>query len=649
MMRKVFSATLLSLAINHGQGQMGCMETFGEIFDNEIDRDPSQPATYELCENTLIEPGKIDPQTGMLEFGDTPLTLRANAHVKCGPDGGSAGNCTVDGSGSFAIFVVPHVNWGAMAIGNITFEGLTFSFWTLEGQRPILISGTDGSVTFKDCIFENNVADPLFVLDQVDFTIQPPPGPSSPNQRSLVNSRASTNTPYYWCYGPECENRHRWLQSAPQVDSRDDSSITSERKLQEEIVMSYTFDGCKFADNSPVKQARSQNGLALVSMRRSDPMGSLNELASKNTKFVFINNEFVGNNFNIQDDDAGYRAIIDHRSIGDLIMKNNCFVDSTARSYGLVLKQRQAKLINENNYLDEKQVGLDCPFVANVYENYTLARCGGQAKAVDCGEVEAPAPAPTDGGGFFGCFSADATCEVKGMGQVLMRDISLGDKVLVDTHKYEPVYSFGHRSPFMETIFLRISTVSHQLVITGDHMVFLENGESVPASHVQINDKLQLAENESELVTDIETIKKRGAYAPFTASGTIIINGVKTSTFVAFQDSKTLVLSGVDTSISFQFIAHTFELPHRLWCHYLSDCLEEHYTADGISTWVALPHTFSLWFLKQNDFVTIVLAVPFLLFLGILGNLHAVLLAMIATATIFTISRSRLSFSVKMT
>ena len=69
----------------------------------------------------------------------------------------------------------------------------------------------------------------------------------------------------------------------------------------------------------------------------------------------------------------------------------------------------------------------------NINSQYEFIRCGGKAKATECGANDA---APVDGGGFFACFPADATCEVEGVGKVLMKDISFGDKVLVDSNKF---------------------------------------------------------------------------------------------------------------------------------------------------------------------------------------------------------------------
>lgn len=191
-----------------------------------------------------------------------------------------------------------------------------------------------------------------------------------------------------------------------------------------------------------------------------------------------------------------------------------------------------------------------------------------------------------------------------------MQDVKLGDKVLVDGDKYEPVYSFGHYDKKSQTEYLRIVTTGRPLEISKDHMLFVSGGRAVPAGSVKIGDKLELAGGERVTVRSVRIVKKKGAYAPFTPSGTIIINQHKASSFVAFQDSETLKIAGIDTGVSFQFCAHAFEAPHRLWCKYFSTCTTEEYTEEGISTWVAWGHTLFLWFFKQNQVVMFLLFIP---------------------------------------
>ena len=99
-----------------------------------------------------------------------------------------------------------------------------------------------------------------------------------------------------------------------------------------------------------------------------------------------------------------------------------------------------------------------------------------------------------------------------------------------------------------------------------------------------------LADGELATVRAVRLVQKQGAYAPFTASGTVIVNGVKAFSFIAVQESETLQAAGIDTGLALQFLAYTFEMPHRMWFQYFSACTEEHYATEGISLSADLPH-----------------------------------------------------------
>ena len=287
-------------------------------------------------------------------------------------------------------------------------------------------------------------------------------------------------------------------------------------------------------------------------------------------------------------------------------MKNNCFLNNTARGFGVVTVQSGASLINQDNYIEEqKQSDLNCEFIARLDQLYDQKGCGTNATANMC-----LATPPTVVGV---CFPGDATCQVEGQGQVLMKNLKLGDKVLVQGGKYEPVYSFGHHAQEVEALYLKfVTTAARSLELTKEHMVFIEGGRSVPASHVKVGDKLVLADGELATVRAVRLVQKQGAYAPFTASGTVIVNGVKASSFIAFQDSETLQVAGIDTGLTFQFLAYNFEMPHRMWCQYFSACTEEHYTTEGVSVWVDLPHKAALWYVDVNSSMVMTMAIGFL-------------------------------------
>jgi len=206
----------------------------------------------------------------------------------------------------------------------------------------------------------------------------------------------------------------------------------------------------------------------------------------------------------------------------------------------------------------------------------------------------------------------------KNKGTVKMTDLQLGDEILVDeSGVFEPIYSFGHRDRLSLGEFLQISTdknVLDPLELSETHMVSAGR-RFLPASMVQIGDKLTMAGGEEARVTSIKKVVQKGLYAPFTSSGTLFVNGVKASSYVSFQDSEVLKIGNYRTPLSFQGLAQTFQLPHRMTCHYLT-CLTEDYTTTGISQWVYRPLLFTHWWLRQNGvimFWVLLLVLPFLL------------------------------------
>ena len=126
----------------------------------------------------------------------------------------------------------------------------------------------------------------------------------------------------------------------------------------------------------------------------------------------------------------------------------------------------------------------------------------------------------------------------------------------------------------------------------------------------------------------------------------MIVNAIEASSFIAFQSSETLKIAGVETGLTFQFIANTFEVPNRMWCNYVSSCVEETYTSEGISTWVNVSYKMALWFFDQGLFVTILVALPLLFDFALLANPIAILTALIG-ALIVVASRYAFNFCLR--
>lgn len=214
-----------------------------------------------------------------------------------------------------------------------------------------------------------------------------------------------------------------------------------------------------------------------------------------------------------------------------------------------------------------------------------------QDDCCDCSTGEPIDPTPAPPTAF--CFPSHATVQLATGAHVPLDSVEIGTVVHVGDNEYEPIYSFGHYDPkIVANDYIKLSTASAKsLILSPQHMVWTCNHATfVPAAHVKIGDEL-LYDGDGGGCTTVTSIESdltfRGALAPFTPSGALVVNGVKVSSFVALDDS-------IPYPHAF---AHAFEFPHRIMCHYLASCPQETYTDDGVSTWVAEPLVWSQWIL----------------------------------------------------
>lgn len=235
--------------------------------------------------------------------------------------------------------------------------------------------------------------------------------------------------------------------------------------------------------------------------------------------------------------------------------------------------------------------------------------------------TSAPAtPAPTDAPeGFFGCFSGASTVHVQDAGVVSMDQLQIGDMVLTKGNKYEPVYSFGHHKIDRRAEFLRIFSAGTDkpTEVSREHLLLSvgptgNKGVWIPAEMLKVGDMLFKGGDSGSLVaiTKIRTATLQGVFAPFTKSGTVVVNGIVASSYIGYQQSEYLMIGEWTTPFSFQWLAHTFESGHRLACNYAVDCQKETYTDDGVSHWVDTPHQATRWLLQQHAVTMVAYLVP---------------------------------------
>jgi hypothetical protein len=180
---------------------------------------------------------------------------------------------------------------------------------------------------------------------------------------------------------------------------------------------------------------------------------------------------------------------------------------------------------------------------------------------------------PSGNPGASSCFSPLNTVEVLGKGLVAIGSLRIGDYVRASGGKYSRVYSFSHLDRELQGDYLQIHTkgLETPLEISPEHMVFIEN-IALRASQVKVGDKLS-----ESYVTKVIRVNRRGAYAPVTESGDLVVSGVLVSSYVALLDN---------SPINQHTAAHAVFALHRLVCSFnFGFCENETYT-NGRSDWI---------------------------------------------------------------
>lgn len=216
--------------------------------------------------------------------------------------------------------------------------------------------------------------------------------------------------------------------------------------------------------------------------------------------------------------------------------------------------------------------------------------------------TESPTEPPTESPTWpddFPCFSGQSTVEVKERGKVPLLEVQVGDRVRVKGNRYEEVYFFGHRDESVSATYLQF--LPSLLEASRDHMIFIQNRGAIPASKVQVGDLLV----NGDAVKAIREVKRVGAFAPFTPSGTIVVNDVLSSTYISFQDSSVVKIGFIETNITYQWMAHTFMAPYRIWAKYCGGRFIE-----GVDTWPSFGYKYYTWLLRQNPLFMGIIFIP---------------------------------------
>lgn len=222
------------------------------------------------------------------------------------------------------------------------------------------------------------------------------------------------------------------------------------------------------------------------------------------------------------------------------------------------------------------------------------------------------------------CFSDRAQVQVEGMGAKRMDQLKIGDKVLTAKNRFSEVYSFGHFAPKEPTKILQIHAgQENPLEISVEHLLFVYNKTTkktkpLPAENVKVGDFLLNKDGLPTPILSIETVERRGAYAPLTKTGDIVVSGILASNYVTL-DSLKYVFEGQ----MLHFFQHGGTLPYRVYCATSGSCKSETYDeSTGFSPWVFFWYRVEQWQLGLpgtfRTFLLSLMAIPALaiVFLG---------------------------------
>jgi hypothetical protein len=215
-----------------------------------------------------------------------------------------------------------------------------------------------------------------------------------------------------------------------------------------------------------------------------------------------------------------------------------------------------------------------------------------------------------------------------------MADLAIGDHVKVADNKYELVYSFGHKKDEVLAEYLQITTEGGRspLKISSNHMVMVDSDRAIPASILKKGDMVVTASGEVASVKSIETVLGKGAFAPFTESGKIVVNDLVASNYISYQDSEYLKIGCFETPIRYQWLAHAFNAAHRL--AFKIGFQGESYTGSGLSRWVDVPHQIGEWLIEQEPVVVLAILLPSM---GVFGFLCVVETAIANPVALWTV------------
>jgi len=194
---------------------------------------------------------------------------------------------------------------------------------------------------------------------------------------------------------------------------------------------------------------------------------------------------------------------------------------------------------------------------------------------------------------------------------IRMESLQIGDMVRVEGGSFSKVYSFGHYDPDMSATYLQIHVQdktrkgSPPLEISEHHLIYTivpgrNTTVTIPASMLKVGDQLVLSSGAATTVSKIiKNVSRKGAYAPFTMSGNIVVSDILASNYISMIDTTTLPR----ITKMMHWMAHAFQTPHRLVCSWdltqRQFCENETYT-NGLSNWIYASYHLVRWMTETS-------------------------------------------------
>jgi len=133
------------------------------------------------------------------------------------------------------------------------------------------------------------------------------------------------------------------------------------------------------------------------------------------------------------------------------------------------------------------------------------------------------------------CFPAQAKVTLRDSSMKYMKDLVVGDEVLVGRRQYSRVYMFTHNDYKVrsEFVVLRFSDRSTFAASPG-HLLYTATGKLLRADEVLVGNTLDtLDKQEQKVVVEIRKEERVGLYNPQTLQGDIVVDGVISSTYTS--------------------------------------------------------------------------------------------------------------------